>query len=160
MGGEGANGIKTGISCPYNKQQFSSSCRPWCTWEHWNRRAQMWLFWPSGYSLARSFAARTHWGTRASIFNCTTWLSMASGVNQGLSVCSTLVFGTGFFCRCTQSCTTWTSAQSHLWPQKEWIGLDGEAAQLLHDLHLPVERKAGWKWDGRKCWAEEVQDRS
>lgn len=127
MGGRGANGKKMGISCPYNKQQFSVCCRPLCMWEHWNIRPQMWLFQPPGFTLARSAPVRTHRGTRANVFNCMTWLSVASDVNPGLSMHSTLVFRTGALCRCTQSCTAWTSARPWLRPHVERTGLDDKA---------------------------------
>lgn len=145
-----------GISCPYNKQQFSACCRPWCTWEPWNIRAQMWLFQPPGFPLARSAPARTHWGTRASVFNCTIWLSVASGVNPGLSVCSTLVLGTGPFCRSIQNCTAWTSAQPRLQLQKEWTGLDGQVPHSSTTRTFPwrgrqAQNRMGANTELKKC---------
>lgn len=92
MGGMGGlTAEKMGNFCPYNKQQFSVCCTPRCTWERRNTRAQMWLFQPPGFPLARSAPARTHRGTCASAFNArrdSAWPAVSTQV----SACAQLWF--------------------------------------------------------------------
>lgn len=108
--GRWANGRKNGVFCgKYNKQLSSVWRRVCSSCEHWNIRAQIRLFQPPGFPLDRSAPARMGWGTCASIFKCTTWLSVAGDVNPGLTVFSALDFVTGTLCRCTQSCWQCTS---------------------------------------------------
>lgn len=137
----------------YNKEQFSACCRPWSTCQHWDARAQKWLFQAPGFPLGRSAPAWMDWGTRASIFKWT-WLNVDRDVNPGLSVFSMLDFGTGTLCRCTQSCLYLTQLDPTLIP----CGVDRNGWKITS--HLPIEEKAGWKQDGYKCWADKVQYQS